>query len=510
MLADSFSSSDAPLARERSRRFLAAVCSVLSALLVGALLPAPVAADKDMAARHAERLLAVYDTDVPAEVRVVVDDVMHELGSLVAFNRAGPAQIQIAWDNIEPLGLGGPTLVQAGGATYPTALADTLFGGQHAGGGVDGFVKMGSGHPWYFGLDGKTPSKQFDFRSAFAHELIHALGFTLETSASDSGVVLSGRTPQFDRNLYSGGRRLVDVTASAQAVAFKADDVWFDIGGGRLYPVESAGGRGQSHFGVAHSLADNEPGAMMYGGLLNGLSRKIDGPTLGVLAQIGYPVTAAPAPLVKASLQGQSLRWSVQLSGPVAPPAVVRIEQRRGDVTLWSAEVSGALAQYTLAPAPGLDTVRLTAISRTGVPGPATVISVPGANTIANAMSLNDILRADDYRREHAGVLRLYWAFFNREPDLGGARYWLSVYDQGASLDAIANAFAGSSEFRARYGALSNVAYVEVIYLNVLNRPRDGGGFQYWLDFLESGQLSRGGVVRWIAAAPEFVAAHPY
>ncbi len=490
-------------------RFLTVVCALLSVLLAGAVLPAPVAADKEVAARHAG-LLAVYDADVPAEVRVVVDDVMHELGSLIAFNRAGPAQIQIAWDNIAPLGLGGPVLVQAGGANYPAALADTLFGGQHAAGGVDGFVTMGSGHQWYFGLDGKTPSKQFDFRSAFAHELIHALGFTLETSVSDGGVVLSGRTTQFDRNLYSGGRRLVDMTASAQAVAFQADDVWFDIGGGRLYPVDSAGGRGQSHFGFAHSLEDNEPGAMMYGGLPNGSSRQINGPTLGALAQIGYPLTAAPAPPVKASLEGQSLRWSIELSGPVAPPAVVRIEQRGRGVTLWSAEVSGALAQYTLAPATGFDAVRLTAISRDGVPSPAVVVPVPDANTIANAMSLDDILRADDFGSEHAGVLRLYWAFFNREPDLGGARYWLSMYDHGASLDAIADAFAGSSEFRARYGALSNVAYVEVIYKNVLNRPRDGGGFQYWLGLLESGRLSRGGVVRWVAAAPEFVATHPY
>ncbi len=478
--------------------------------MLGALLPAPVAAAQGVAARHVDLLLALYDEDVPAEARVVVDDVMHELGRLIAFNPAGPAQIQIGWDNIAPLGLGGPVLIQAGGVTYPAALADTLFGGQHARGGVDGFVTVGSSHQWYFGLDGKTPSNQFDFRSAFAHELIHALGFTLETSPSGDGVVLSGRTTQFDRNLYSGGRRLVDMTADAQRVAFKTDDVWFDIGGGRLYPVESSGGRGQSHFGFAHSLVDNEPGAMMYGGLLNGLSRRIDGPTLGALAQIGYPLTAAPSAPTKVSLQGQSLRWSVELSGPVAPPAVIRIELRRRGTTVGSAEVSGALGQHTLAAATGFDTVRLTAVSSNGVPSMAVVVPVPGANTIANAMSLDDITRADDYQREHAGVLRLYWAFFNREPDLGGAQYWLSVFDQGASLDVIANAFAGSSEFRARYGALSNSAYVEVIYLNVLNRPRDGGGFQYWLGFLDSGRLNRGGVVRWIAAAAEFVAAHPY
>ena len=45
---------------------------------------------------------------------------------------------------------------------------------------------------------------------------------------------------------------------------------------------------------------------------------------------------------------------------------------------------------------------------------------------------------------------------------------------------------------------------------NVLGRYYDQAGFHYWLGLLETGQLNRGGVVRWIAANNEFIDKHPY
>ena len=49
-----------------------------------------------------------------------------------------------------------------------------------------------------------------------------------------------------------------------------------------------------------------------------------------------------------------------------------------------------------------------------------------------------------------------------------------------------------------------------MIYANVLNRPPDNQGFEYGLGLLNDGQLNRGGVVRWIAANPEFRNNHLY
>lgn|GEM_PF-7047635 len=109
-----------------------------------------------------------------------------------------------------------------------------------------------------------------------------------------------------------------------------------------------------------------------------------------------------------------------------------------------------------------------------------------------------------------AEVLRLYRAFFGREPDLEGAEYWMSVSDDGHTLDEIAQWFSDGPEFAAVYTGSSNAQYVARVYRNILNRPYDDEGYNYWLGKLNSGELSRAGVVRWFAANPEFRSNHPY
>ena len=114
------------------------------------------------------------------------------------------------------------------------------------------------------------------------------------------------------------------------------------------------------------------------------------------------------------------------------------------------------------------------------------------------------------FRPEHGDVLRLYRAFFNREPDAGGARYWIDVFDQGASLDVIAESFTQSAEFRNAYAGTSNAEYVSRVYRNVLGRSHDEAGYRYWLGLLDSRRLTRGTLVRWVAANAEFVSRYPY
>lgn len=134
---------------------------------------------------------------------------------------------------------------------------------------------------------------------------------------------------------------------------------------------------------------------------------------------------------------------------------------------------------------------------------------MPG-KTIADATTLDELVHATDFRAEHADVLRLYWAFFVRDPDVGGAKYWIGFYNNGVTLDVIAVNFAGSVEFVNRYGAPSNADYINAIYGNILGREPDAEGYLYWLDLLDTGALDHGGVVRWMAANTEFINAHPY
>ena len=110
----------------------------------------------------------------------------------------------------------------------------------------------------------------------------------------------------------------------------------------------------------------------------------------------------------------------------------------------------------------------------------------------------------------HGDVLRLYWAFFNRDPDSGGASYWIDLFDDGATIDEIAFSFAGSDEFSNTYGDTVDRQFVKIVYNNVLGRSPDADGFDYWIGLLAEPTISRVDVVRWISASSEFINDHPY
>ena len=63
----------------------------------------------------------------------------------------------------------------------------------------------------------------------------------------------------------------------------------------------------------------------------------------------------------------------------------------------------------------------------------------------------------------------------------------------GQLLDE-AQAFVGSPEFVAQYGALNNADFVNALYVNTLHRGADAAGSAYWVGVLNGG-TSRGSVV---------------
>ncbi len=92
-------------------------------------------------------------------------------------------------------------------------------------------------------------------------------------------------------------------------------------------------------------------------------------------------------------------------------------------------------------------------------------------------------------------VIRLYSAYFLRTPDTSGLDFWLSRRRSGWTLSRISDSFAGSSEFVRRYGSLTNQDYVQLVYSNVLNRPPDTTGLNYWTGQLDAKKKSRGQVM---------------
>ncbi len=101
-------------------------------------------------------------------------------------------------------------------------------------------------------------------------------------------------------------------------------------------------------------------------------------------------------------------------------------------------------------------------------------------------------------------VHRLYRAYFLREPDAGGLAYWQDVLATGrASLGGIAQLFSQSAEFTNRYGTLSNRAFVQLVYRNVMNREGEQTGVDWWTGVLDRGH-PRGAVMLGFSDSAEF------
>ncbi len=141
-----------------------------------------------------------------------------------------------------------------------------------------------------------------------------------------------------------------------------------------------------------------------------------------------------------------------------------------------------------------------------------TAVLLPGAATATTteATALDEITTAADFRQPHADLLRLYYAIFDREPDIGGARYWIDRYNSGDTLARIADHMSQSPEFVATYGDTTTHRFVETLYHNVLDREPDPTGLDFWTSGLTTGTFTRLWVLRHFADSSEFVAEHRF
>lgn len=105
------------------------------------------------------------------------------------------------------------------------------------------------------------------------------------------------------------------------------------------------------------------------------------------------------------------------------------------------------------------------------------------------------LARGSTWSGHRAPVTRLYWAFFLRTPDKAGLDYWVAQKAGGKGLHTIAGQFAQSQEFTTKYGALSNSAFVTLVYQNVLQRDPYPDEVAYWKGELDAKRTTRGSVM---------------
>ncbi len=102
-------------------------------------------------------------------------------------------------------------------------------------------------------------------------------------------------------------------------------------------------------------------------------------------------------------------------------------------------------------------------------------------------------------------VERLYRAYFQRDPDAGGACFWERRLGEGDDLRRVSDSFAASAEFVETYGQLDDRAFVELVYENVLGRAGEASGVAFWTGELAAARRTRGEVMIGFSESAEFV-----
>jgi Domain of unknown function (DUF4214)/Regulator of chromosome condensation (RCC1) repeat len=128
------------------------------------------------------------------------------------------------------------------------------------------------------------------------------------------------------------------------------------------------------------------------------------------------------------------------------------------------------------------------------------------SNQQTRVAMIRTFLNSPEYTGVISPITRLYFATFLRIPDFGGLRFWSNEFRTGArTLDNISTAFVTVPEFVARYGNPSNGQFVDLMYRNILNRPADTAGLQFWSGELNAGRISRGGLLLNFSQSGEFI-----
>ncbi len=96
---------------------------------------------------------------------------------------------------------------------------------------------------------------------------------------------------------------------------------------------------------------------------------------------------------------------------------------------------------------------------------------------------------------EWAGVMidELYRTVLGRPSDVAGRSYWLDRMERGLRFESVAAHFYGAPEYFTGAGGTTE-SFVDALYGDILGRPSDDAGRQFWVQRIEAGTHSRGAV----------------
>jgi uncharacterized delta-60 repeat protein len=258
--------------------------------------------------------------------------------------------------------------------------------------------------------------------------------------------------------------------------------------------------------GTINGLSDANPGAA--GLQLTGSAASINAAVAAATftaaaagaASIGLSLSDAKAPAVTGSYNFSASGASTQtLTGTAGADTLTGSADRDALNGLGGNDtLTGGAGNDSLDGGTGLDTAvysaRHAAYTLAHSASGYSLSGPDGTDSLLNIERLQflDAHLAFDVDGAAGQIYRLYKAAFARTPDLSGLGGWISVMDSGTSLTQVAQSFIASNEFQNLYGANpSNAQFVTALYLNVMGRAPDTGGFNYWVNQIASGLQTR-------------------
>ncbi|MDR3535636.1 MAG: DUF4214 domain-containing protein [Acetobacteraceae bacterium] len=190
---------------------------------------------------------------------------------------------------------------------------------------------------------------------------------------------------------------------------------------------------------------------------------------------------------------GDNPNWDYADWGSQAQVTVVWQDWKVVGVTLTPPVPTGLVVTDAYAPVASapVASVPVASVPEAATGSPAPQIASPPIEHTGSDSTGNIYV---DRTGTGGAIARLYEAAVARAPDLSGLIAYTSSVDANTiSLTQAATGMVTSAEFIARYGMLSNMAFVDQLYHNAVGRAADAGGLAAYTAALNAG-VSRGTV----------------
>ncbi len=114
-------------------------------------------------------------------------------------------------------------------------------------------------------------------------------------------------------------------------------------------------------------------------------------------------------------------------------------------------------------------------------------------------------IESDEFVSSVAPITLLYYAYYDRIPDIEGLLFWINKFKKGISIQKISPEFAVSTEFLAKYADLSsNEAIFDRLFENIFQRAPTATAKAHWVNAFENGQ-SLADIMVIFSTTPEFI-----